>query len=304
MDEPSLLLRAATYHFASGQAWWIGLALLLLAVRTRARGWTPGKVTLIALLGLLWVALSGWPSYVMQGLLFAVVIGWFMRPALPAQASLPNATRFGQGVIAVIAFAILSELPWLLGPWQAPALIKELAVLGDSVTAGLNAEDVTWPRILAESGSCTIWDASQQGATVKSASQQLARLDRRGDALVIEIGGNDLLEGVPLEQFTAGLETLLQSARRQYSTIVMLELPLPPFSNRYGMAQRQLAWRCGIPLIPKREFADVLTAAGSTVDGIHLSDRGQQRMADVVRYWLGLRAASRIDAEYHRVDVR
>jgi acyl-CoA thioesterase-1 len=304
MDEPNFLLRAVTYHFASGQALWVGMAILLFAVRVEAWNWLPGKVLLFALLGLVWVALSGWPSYWIQGLLFATILLWLIRPVLPTSLVIPSAARLSQIVVAMVVASILLESPWLLGPWRSAKSVTELAVIGDSVTAGLNAKDVTWPRVLAETGSCIVWDASQQGATVKSASQQLTRLDGRGDALVIEIGGNDLLEGLPLDQFAEGFETLLSAARPQYRTIVMLELPLPPFSNRYGIVQRRLARQFEIPLIPKREFARVLTASCSTVDGIHLSDRGQQRMADVVRYWLHLPASSKTAAEYHRVDVR
>jgi len=301
MDEPTWLLRGATYHFAGGQALWVGLALLLLAVRAEQWAWKSGTVLLFALLGLMWIALSGWPSLWLQGLLFVAAITWLIRPALPVQSMVPSSKWLGHAVIVVIALAILLETPWLLGPWKKPGPIAELAVIGDSVTAGLNDDDAIWPRVLAESGSCSVWDASQQGATVESASRQLARLQGRGDALLIEIGGNDLLEGLPLDRFAAGMETLLKSARPQYREIVMLELPLPPLSNRYGAIQRRLARHYGITLIPKREFARVLTASGSTVDGIHLSDRGQQRMADVVRHWLHLQGTI---AEYHRVDVR
>ncbi|MDZ4683558.1 MAG: GDSL-type esterase/lipase family protein [Planctomycetaceae bacterium] len=301
MDEPTWLLRGASYHFVSGQALWFGLALLLLAVRAEEWEWKSGTVLLFALLGLTWIALSGWPSFWLQGLLFVAACSWLIRPALPMQSAVPSSAWLGQAVIAVAAIAVLLETSWLLGPWKKPGPIAELAVIGDSVTAGLNDGDAIWPRVLAESGSCSVWDASQQGATVESASRQLARLQGRGDALLIEIGGNDLLEGLPLRKFAERLETLLKSARPQYRTIVMLELPLPPLSNRYGVIQRRLARRYGVPLIPKREFARVLTMSGATVDGIHLSDRGQQRMADVVRAWLRLQGTA---AEYHRVNVR
>lgn len=304
MDEPSLLLRGVTYHFASGQALWFGLALLLLAVRVEGWSWSRFRIVSIAFLGLMWIALSGWPSLGMQGVLMAVVLAWLIRPALPIQAPLPSAKWLGAGVSVSVVLTLLLELPWYLGPRRPSSPAKSLAVIGDSVTAGLNDRDVTWPRVLSASGAATIFDASQQGATLQSASQQLARLDGRGDALLIEIGGNDLLEGLPLDQFAARLETLLQAARPQYETIVMLELPLPPLSNRYGVIQRRLARRYGVALIPKREFARVLTASGSTVDSIHLSNRGQQRMADIVRFWLRLPETSHQSGEYHRADVR
>ena len=59
----------------------------------------------------------------------------------------------------------------------------------------------------------------------------------------------------------------------------MFELPLPPLSNEYGRIQRRLARRYQVRLIPKRIFISVLAGGGATLDSIHLSDDGHQRMA-------------------------
>lgn len=71
--------------------------------------------------------------------------------------------------------------------------VPPIAVIGDSVTAGLNPGDRTWPQQLAERFGWTVFDASQQGATVRTALKQLRALDGRGDVLVLEIGGIDVL---------------------------------------------------------------------------------------------------------------
>src|SRR5437870_2613859 len=57
---------------------------------------------------------------------------------------------------------------------------------------------------------------------------------------------------------------------------------MPPFCSDYGRVQRRLAAAHGVTLIPKRWLADVLTADGATVDGIHLSQEGHERMAEKV----------------------
>jgi lysophospholipase L1-like esterase len=62
----------------------------------------------------------------------------------------------------------------------------------------------------------------------------------------------------------------------------MLELPLFPFENAYGLEQRRVARRHHLTLIPKRFFLDVLRIPGATVDGIHLSDSGQRKMAEMI----------------------
>jgi hypothetical protein len=66
-----------------------------------------------------------------------------------------------------------------------------------------------------------------------------------------------------------------------------LELALPPFHNRYGDAQRRLATRHGVLLIPKRVLIGVLTSEGATLDTVHLSRRGHALMAETVWGILG-----------------
>ena len=65
--------------------------------------------------------------------------------------------------------------------------------------------------------------------------------------------------------------------------ILMFELPLPPFHHNFGRIQRKLARKHGVALIPKRLFAQVLAAPGSTSDGLHLSEKGATLMADTVK---------------------
>ncbi len=77
--------------------------------------------------------------------------------------------------MVLVLVSALGELP---RQWSPRALWPEansIAVIGDSVTAGLEARDRTWPRVLAETTTLTVYDASQQGATVRSALQQLQR---------------------------------------------------------------------------------------------------------------------------------
>jgi lysophospholipase L1-like esterase len=73
--------------------------------------------------------------------------------------------------------------------------------------------------------------------------------------------------------------------------VVMFELPLPPFRNEYGRVQRKLASKYGVVLIPKRVFVGVLTEEGATMDGVHLSPQGHERMAEIV--WNSIRAVYR-----------
>jgi lysophospholipase L1-like esterase len=67
----------------------------------------------------------------------------------------------------------------------------------------------------------------------------------------------------------------------------MLELPLPPIYNGYGEIQRRLARKYGVPLVPKRFFAQVLAGSDSTVDGLHLGPAGHRKMANMIWHFVG-----------------
>ena len=59
--------------------------------------------------------------------------------------------------------------------------------------------------------------------------------------MLLEIGGNDLLGDTTPAGFESGLDNLLRVVSRPGRVVVMLELPLPPFFNEYGRAQRRVA---------------------------------------------------------------
>jgi len=62
----------------------------------------------------------------------------------------------------------------------------------------------------------------------------------------------------------------------------MIELPLFPFQNAFGMAQRSAATKHGALLLPKRYFASVLGMENGTLDGLHLSQEGHDAMAKIM----------------------
>jgi hypothetical protein len=73
------------------------------------------------------------------------------------------------------------------------------------------------------------------------------------------------------------------ASQKPSRAIVMFELPLPPLAMRYCAVQRRLAAEHQVQLIPRRHFLQVLTSTGGTVDGIHLSKRGQTRLMELVQ---------------------
>lgn len=146
------------------------------------------------------------------------------------------------------------------------------------------AGERVWSVLLDEERPGRIENRAVPGSQVSTSRRTLEQFRFcPGDVLVIELGGNDLLGGVPGAEFRRKLNGLLDVAASFDVPVLMFELPLPPFRSSYLRAQRELAAKYGVTLIPRRRFAAVLSGGGSTVDGLHLSNYGHEKMAAVVR---------------------
>jgi hypothetical protein len=67
----------------------------------------------------------------------------------------------------------------------------------------------------------------------------------------------------------------------------MMEIPAVPGRWGFAAAQRRLAARHGVALVPRRVLANVVFARGSTsADALHLTQQGQRRLAVALRPWL------------------
>ena len=317
MHEPTLLLRLAMFHFPGGDGYLCGLLLFCVAQMglscNCSERWRRA-LTIASRIGLVWSFLLPSPTPRWLLILFAASWLWFCgedwRQRFVSDPAV-RVSRLQRGrrlrwLVASCAFVIvLFELPYQFSPSVGSVSFYRLSIVADSVTAGLNDGEDTWPQRLARSSLWSVTDASQPGATLKSARQQVELLDAEPSVLLLEIGGNDLLEGLPVAQFEQDLERLLIAARQPGRRVLMFELPLPPLTFRYGEVQRRLAGKYEVALLPKRLFIGVLTSSGATVDGIHLSQKGHELMAELVKKRLGVEARSRHSAgRYQHVGPR
>lgn len=132
-------------------------------------------------------------------------------------------------------------------------------------------------------------DLSRVGATAESALSLAGHVDGPDALAIAEIGGNNVLGNTPPDAFARGLDALLGRLEGDGRTVVLLELPLPPFANESGAIQRRAARRHHALLIPKRLLMEVLTGGDATLDSIHLSRSGHREMADAI--WSVIRPA-------------
>ena len=191
------------------------------------------------------------------------------------------------------------SLPLSVWEWshrRKPEIAMEPAttiyVVGDSISAGVGTKERNWPEVLADSTKLTVVNLARPGATTESAFAQVQKISERSAIVIVEIGGNDLLGGAKSRTFRKQLDKLLARLRSDDHQIVMFELPLPPFCNAFGRAQRQAARRYEARLIPKRCMTAAFDMKDATIDGLHLSQAGHDALAGEVEEMLRIHSHS------------
>ena len=161
-----------------------------------------------------------------------------------------------------------------------------IVALGDSLTAGygLAAADGFVPRLqaaLAEKGvTAKIANAGVSGDT---ASDGLARLDWSvppgTDAVIVELGANDMLRGIKPDVTRAALDAILQQLTQRHISVLLCGMRAAPnMGAEYGAAFERiypdLATKYGVILYPF--FLDGVAADLSLVqqDGMHPNPKG------------------------------
>jgi len=287
------------YHLVSGHAWFTsGLLMLSLASldalgvllkRTYARrAARAGFLTAVLVAGL-----SGTPVRIWLAIplvLACLILLFFGFSSMKSRARTVMAVITGVLLLAALGF----ELPYHFAQLPEVPRPRQLYILGDSITAGEGGKQVTWPRLLAETTKIQVHDLARPGATVQTAlAKQAPVVVNEADLeawVFLEIGGNDMLGDTTAEAFGAALDELLTVVRgdpERPRRVLMMELPLIPGKWSFGAWQRELAARHGVVLIPKRVLAGIVLTAGNVTDGLHLSQAGQDQMAEVLLPWIG-----------------
>jgi acyl-CoA thioesterase I len=279
--------RVALY-FASGESLYLGSALLVLVIVVSPflkRAWLFRTRNVGAWLALAMIVMACPPfPTVVDLILLAAFVVWFIASNRAGAIQTWIALRYGSTVVLVMLLLIFTviEVFHRTMPVITAKPSDHLVVIGDSISSGIYARVPPWPRVLQQTSGVSVRNLARPGAQSSEALTMAENLTPEDRVVIIEIGGNDLLMGVPSEEFGKNLEALLSKVTAHGRTVVMFELPLFPHKIAYGQIQRRLAVQYGVLLIPKRYFAEVIGDADATSDGLHLSDSGTRRMAALV----------------------
>ena len=267
--------------FADGTTFFVGLGLVVLAVAllaTTSRRLVRPILTVCALVGMLLVVTSATPlpiwMYVIWGLVALAGVVLFN-----GFAEFEKMKRRGCAALLIATIGLVAvELPYRRAPQLDVSPSSTIYVIGDSISAGMSAKDRTWPEVLQELSGHRVVNCARAGATVDGAHRQALGIIAPNALVIVEIGGNDLLGSTDAASYYESLNRLVGALVEEHQVLLM-ELPLFPFQNAFGEAQRRVAAKHGVALLPKRYFTRVLALPDSTSDGLHLSQPGHDAMA-------------------------
>lgn len=273
-------------QLASGVTGIAGLIVLVIvaSIRSPARS-RRGQIgrNVVALIAVIIVIASATPFPLsLYAVFLASITVWLVVENIDRFRT-QRTMRLSRVAVVIVALGLIaSEVPYTVTPTLRQSMRPRLYVIGDSISAGLGPERPRWPDRLAAKYHVAVTNLAMPGATAEDALLQAAKIAEPAALVLVEIGGNDLFYGRSSRRFREDLDRLLGRLRGPERTIVMLELPLFPFYDAFGRAQRAMARKHDVLLIPKRHFARVLSAPGATEDGLHLSATGADAMADTL----------------------
>jgi acyl-CoA thioesterase I len=195
-------------------------------------------------------------------------------------------------------YRILLLLVFLAGP-AAAAQPPVVLVVGDSLSAGFGlAIHENWPSLLQERLASaghphSVVNASISGDTTSGGLARLPNaLARHSPSVVlIGLGGNDGLRGLPLAEIRRNLAEMIQLSKSAGARVLLAGIHIPPnygprYTESFHAIYHELAQEYGTGLIPFILEGVALEKGLMQEDGIHPNAAGQAVIADNV--WPGL----------------
>ncbi|MBN1341099.1 MAG: hypothetical protein JXQ73_00360 [Phycisphaerae bacterium] len=204
---------------------------------------------------------------------------------------------------AAMPFTVIAAVFLLLRPEMRPVGnpgvgdgVDPNAVLvcaGDSLTSGippLSADD-TYVAHLRKRLGCKVINA---GVADNRTGDLLGRLDRdvlshHPTAVLVFIGGNDYLYGIPRGRFASDLEQVVGRLAAARTRLVIVEVPSGVVWNNFAGIYGRVARRHGAALVRDSRLRCLYVSellfrkyrsTPMTIDGIHLSPAGAAKVAD------------------------
>ena len=141
---------------------------------------------------------------------------------------------------------------------------RRILAFGDSLFAGYNvAKGDSYPSVLeaslrASGVNARVTNAGVSGDTTAAGLQRLTfTIDaqpEKPDLFILELGGNDLLRGLPVAETRSNIEAMLQELQKREIPVLLMGMRAPPnyaeFQDTFDNIYPDLAKKYGADLVP------------------------------------------------------
>ena len=218
---------------------------------------------------------------------------YFIRISLSVSFIFLLATGFGCGSSGASRNAAVAKKP-LVTP-QIASDKPKIVAFGDSLTAGFGLlEKESYPYLLQEKLKADGHDFEVVNAGV-SGDTTLGGLERIDwvleleniKILILELGANDLMRGVPPANVKANLDTIIRKAKSKNVRVLLCGMLAPPsgssdYSREFTNVFPDLATEHKLEFVPFLLDGVALKKELNQADGIHPNADGERIMTDNV----------------------
>ena len=173
-----------------------------------------------------------------------------------------------------------------------PKARQTLLVLGDSISAGYGFPlERGWVNLLRQrlGARYRVVNASVSGDTTTGGRARIAPLleEHRPGIVIIELGGNDGLRGLPVADIRANLLALTEAVQAGGATPVLAGMRIHPnygprYTEAFHRAYADVAANTGAALVPFLLEGVATNAELMQRDGIHPTDDAQEQILENV----------------------
>lgn len=184
----------------------------------------------------------------------------------------------------------LSLLSMVFVAWSPQVLAAQPVILifGDSLSAGYGlSQQQGWVTLLekkidSEGYQYTVTNASISGETTSGGLSRFASTlaKTKPNIVVLELGANDGLRGLPIKNMTENLKSMIQQSKKSGAKVLLLGMKIPPnygpqYTQSFGDTYTQLSKQEQIPLVPfmLENVAGIRQLVQD--DGLHPNRQGQ-----------------------------
>ncbi|MBI3806599.1 MAG: arylesterase [Nitrospirae bacterium] len=180
------------------------------------------------------------------------------------------------------------------GPRPISAERPSIVAFGNSLTAGLGVRpDQSYPahlqRMLDAAGyGYRVVNAGVSGETTAGGTRRVSWvLKNKPTIVILELGGNDGLRGLSLQETKANLERIIQQLQQASVTVVLAGMKLPPnygqdYTAGFETLYQALAKQYRLTLIPFFLDGVAVSSSLNQADGIHPTGEGYRIIVEKI----------------------